>query len=247
MIKGMSPRKDAIYATCRDCGREHRRIVGRGLCGGCYDRHWNAGTLDLFPRLTRPPKPIPTEKACAICRIVQPLENFARNNRRPDGRGSYCKPCAREKYQQPAVERKRSVEQPVEGEQKCRECGEVKPYNEYHWESDKGRYRYRCRSCVYAQSKAYWRAEGSERQRARQLQKKYGITVAEFDAMLAAQRGGCAICSAAVNPNARSLAVDHCHKTGKVRGILCGRCNLAIGQFDDDPDLLRRAVMYLRG
>jgi len=83
-------------------------------------------------------------------------------------------------------------------------------------------------------------------QRERQLQKKYGITAAEFDAMVAAQGGGCAICTVSVNPDANNLAVDHCHTTGRVRGILCGRCNRGIGNFNDDPSLLEKAVIYLR-
>lgn len=238
--------RNTIYGTCRDCRREQRRIVGRGLCGGCYDRHWNAGTLDKFPRLTRDPKPVPTELTCPICEQTLPLEAFARNSRRLSGRGTYCKPCAREKYHLPARERNRGAERPLEGEQECRQCGETKPYSEYYWEQDKGRYKYRCRTCVGEKGRAYWRGAGSAMQRERQLAAKYGLTVAEFDAMLAAQGGGCAICSSAVNPDTNSLAVDHCHSTGKVRGILCGLCNKAIGLLRDDPLLLERAVIYLR-
>lgn len=76
----------------------------------------------------------------------------------------------------------------------------------------------------------------------RRLKRKYGITAEQYGEMLAAQAGGCAIC--ARPPKTRRLAVDHNHKTGKVRGLLCYRCN---GQLIRDHTLesLRRAVAYL--
>ena len=259
MIIGMSPRKDAIYATCRDCARENRRIVGRGLCGGCYDRHWHAETLDLFPRLTREPKPIPAEKPCAICEIVQPLENFAKNNRRPDSRGSYCKPCAREKYHRPAAERKRLIQRPAvvtdengmviwseaDGEQKCRKCHELKPLREFYWEADKGRHRYRCKNCHLDQSKQRWQRTGGRNQRLANLKNKFGLTEDQYDELLATQGGGCAICGRTPAEMGKTLPVDHCHANGHVRGILCSSCNTGIGMFGDDVERLRSAIKYL--
>lgn len=231
--------------TCRDCAREDMRVVGRGLCGGCYDRHWQAKTLDLFPRLSREPRPIPTEKPCPICKVTLPLEDFAQNNRRPDGRGSYCKPCARTKYHAPARQRMRSVPKPsMSVEQVCVDCCETKSTADFYWQADKGRFSTQCKRCKKLQDKAY--RDGNPREyRSKVLKRKYGITVAEFDEMLAAQSGGCAICTSNVNPDGPSLAVDHCHKTGKVRGILCGPCNKAIGLFRDDVLLLEKAVTYL--
>jgi hypothetical protein len=68
----------------------------------------------------------------------------------------------------------------------------------------------------------------------------YGMTVADLDAMLLAQHGVCAICQVA--PAAH---VDHDHQTDKVRGLLCFRCNAALGQLGDDPLVLRRAARYV--
>ena len=80
------------------------------------------------------------------------------------------------------------------------------------------------------------------------LQRKYGITVEEYNDMLAAQGGKCKICgrtdSGSVATN--HLAVDHCHTTGKVRGILCDPCNRGLGLFQDNPDLTEAATAYLR-
>lgn len=73
--------------------------------------------------------------------------------------------------------------------------------------------------------------------------KKYGLTPEDFEAMWTAQGGRCALCREV--PTGR-VAVDHCHSTGRVRGILCTRCNVGIGNLRDDPDLLQRALDYLR-
>ena len=76
------------------------------------------------------------------------------------------------------------------------------------------------------------------------LKRKYGITPEEYDKLLAEQGGGCAICGRPPTPGI-SLHVDHDHVTGAIRGLLCFRCNNALGDFDDDHDRLRAALSYL--
>lgn len=78
--------------------------------------------------------------------------------------------------------------------------------------------------------------------RAKNLQRKYGLTEAEYDQMLAEQGHACAICGSV--PDYR-LRVDHCHATGRVRGLLCNRCNFGLGWFNDDPERMRRAAIYV--
>lgn len=81
-----------------------------------------------------------------------------------------------------------------------------------------------------------------------QLRKQYGITVEQYDAMLAAQGGGCAICGDPPDGVGRAgvrLHVDHCHATNRVRGLLCNSCNNGLGRFRDRPELLRAAAAYL--
>lgn len=76
--------------------------------------------------------------------------------------------------------------------------------------------------------------------------KQYGITYAQHQAMFAAQGGRCAICkSDKPGSKGKGWHVDHDHKTGTVRGLLCHFCNTAIGSLKDDPDLLRAAAEYL--
>lgn len=84
--------------------------------------------------------------------------------------------------------------------------------------------------------------------------RKYGLTPAAFDSMLAGQGGACAICSEDITGTVyvaardihRTVAhIDHCHKTGRVRGLLCTNCNTGIGKFKDDPTRLLQAARYL--
>jgi hypothetical protein len=81
--------------------------------------------------------------------------------------------------------------------------------------------------------------------------KSYGITLSEYRSLLQKQDSRCAICGqieSAINwktKEKKSLAVDHCHSTGKVRGLLCQSCNTALGSFNDDVSLLAKAIAYL--
>lgn len=98
-----------------------------------------------------------------------------------------------------------------------------------------------CIGCHNAQMKAaYLRSVGAykDRVRSNELRNKYGLTKEQHQEML---KHGCAICGSMNDPN-----VDHDHKTGVVRGILCGNCNRGLGLFADDPERMQRAVEYLR-
>ena len=83
--------------------------------------------------------------------------------------------------------------------------------------------------------------------RAVQLKKKYGLTEDDYERMLLAQHGRCAICGGEILSK-RRLAVDHCHKSGRVRGLLCGPCNGFLGRINDDPAsllaYLGKATLY---
>lgn len=80
--------------------------------------------------------------------------------------------------------------------------------------------------------------------------KNFGLKDGEYDAMVARQGGLCAICRRPEETKLRGkvklLAVDHDHATGKVRALLCAKCNTAIGQMNDSPELLEAAAAYLR-
>jgi len=79
------------------------------------------------------------------------------------------------------------------------------------------------------------------------LKRKYGLTESEYDAILAEQGGGCAICRTTTpKGRAQQFHVDHDHDAGGVRGILCSECNTGLGKFRDRIDLLEAAVAYLK-
>ena len=83
----------------------------------------------------------------------------------------------------------------------------------------------------------------------RKLKKTYGISLDEYNELLSKQKGKCAICG--VNNNGkyrnkpRAFAVDHCHITGKIRGLLCSDCNTGIGLLKDNVNILQYAIKYL--
>lgn len=87
--------------------------------------------------------------------------------------------------------------------------------------------------------------------RKQNLKRKYGLTLEDYDILLKEQDYKCKICSfeeTAFEFNSqriKSLAVDHDHKTNKVRGLLCHKCNLGLGHFNDDINLLQSAIKYL--
>lgn len=76
------------------------------------------------------------------------------------------------------------------------------------------------------------------------LKRYYGITTDTYYSMLASQNGVCKICKSDCSTG-RELCVDHCHKTGKVRGLLCGKCNSGLGSFNDNEQLMLEAIKYL--
>jgi Recombination endonuclease VII len=77
--------------------------------------------------------------------------------------------------------------------------------------------------------------------RLRRRARMYGLSLQQFKELSARQNHACAICKA----SDRFLVIDHCHATGKVRGLLCGRCNVGLGYYCDDPQLMRTAMAYL--
>jgi hypothetical protein len=128
----------------------------------------------------------------------------------------------------------------ADGTKKCNKCGEVKPVSEYHpHKSIKCGLFPHCKECHrnhYRKNRFEWR-NGF-------LNRTYGISFDEYLTMFQAQGGLCAICHG-VQASGKVLAVDHDHETGKVRGLLCGRCNMALGLIDEDPFWPDKVGKYL--
>ena len=98
-----------------------------------------------------------------------------------------------------------------------------------------------CRECVKVKSQGW---VSTFDHHGYHIQKKFGITSELYAEMLDLQGGACAICKG-LNPSGKRLSIDHCHKTGRVRGLLCVKCNTVLGQADDDVAILMAAIKYL--
>ncbi|NUO57247.1 MAG: hypothetical protein HOV78_11315 [Hamadaea sp.] len=98
--------------------------------------------------------------------------------------------------------------------------------------------------CTLCGTEAARRPEARAKAREARYRRKYGIGVADFEALLADQAGRCAICSRTLTPE--NWHVDHDHEDGRVRGVLCDLCNKGLGQFKDNVGNLVSAIEYLR-
>ncbi|OMQ16050.1 hypothetical protein A7K94_0205190 [Modestobacter sp. VKM Ac-2676] len=126
-----------------------------------------------------------------------------------------------------------------EGMKWCPDCAEVKEMSDFgrNAAARTGVNTY-CKPCHNKRTRASKAAYGGER--TYHLKRRYGITAEQPEAMLVAQNGLCALCG-----EAPAVHVDHDHSTGAVRDLLCFNCNGGLGQFRDDPDLLRAAAEYV--
>ena len=133
----------------------------------------------------------------------------------------------------------------------CRTCNVEKNLLDEYYLSRKNpalasSYSYQCKTCTLKRVNTY-NKKNRPHTRNKFLQRNYGITSDDYNSMLTEQKGVCAICG---NGNStkdnKPLHVDHCHDTGKVRGLLCQKCNTSIGLFNHDVDILQKAVVYLQ-
>lgn len=147
-------------------------------------------------------------------------------------------------------------------ERVCTKCGAKFPQEEKVGKSGRCKkcraarqreYRAKDREKTNAEHRAYaklYRKKYPEKQKAQDyrahLMKNYSITPEEVDALIAQQEEKCLLCGIPLGLAKRTLYhIDHCHETGKVRGILCNKCNRGLGFFNDSPAKLRRAILYL--
>ncbi|MGC9377125.1 endonuclease VII domain-containing protein [Streptomyces sp. MH13] len=174
------------------------------------------------------------EKRCSRWGEVEPRAAFAADRAARDRLQAYCRTCWAECHRARQLAKGENVRPRVEtpeGYRHRRSCGETDPHSEWHRKaSASDGLSTSCKACR------------AEKGRAGPLKRRYGLTDAERDQLIADQGGVCCICRAA--PAAH---VDHCHETGRVRGVLCFSCNAALGQFKDRPDAIRRAAAYVEG
>lgn len=166
----------------------------------------------------------------------------------PSKIGKYCGPRCRQVGSGAAGALKRIQER--HDPQACKKCKKEFPLADYPIRS--GRPALRCKDCVQATP---------EQKRRRHLWNNFKITLEDWTAMYSAQGGACPICQRLL-PDLQTLCqtansrtdswsernwnTDHCHTSGKVRGILCRYCNMGLGSFKEDQSAMLRAIEYLK-
>ena len=129
------------------------------------------------------------------------------------------------------------------GTKTCPKCGEEKPTDDFYFQ------RRACKPCVREDQRRF-RDSQPDYNHARNLQRRYGLSVDGYQTLLANQNFACPICEVEISntieyKGKRPVAVDHNHETGDVRGILCSMCNLMLGHARENTSILYRAIVYL--
>lgn len=194
-----------------------------------------------------------TEKICKTCKTLKSINEFNKAPGNKDGYNNSCKACKKE-YTKKYHEKQKVINEKtgISTESKtCPKCKKIKPADcFYKNKSSKTGLASFCKSCSSLKGKE-WNQKNKERlrhkSRENDLKRNYGLTIQEYHALLRKQNGKCDICgSTDPGKNKKYFPVDHCHLTGKVRGLLCGKCNCALGLLNDDLILLEKATDYLR-
>lgn len=137
----------------------------------------------------------------------------------------------------------------------CRSCKKSKPLSEYYKEKGgKNGLRSACKECRSNDLKKWndkirnnpeLRVKYRESARLKKIERVFGIAASDFNRMFEEQKGCCAICNKHQSELKKSLAVDHCHRTGKVRSLLCGNCNTTLGLVGENLVVLQTMIEYL--
>lgn len=131
-------------------------------------------------------------------------------------------------------------------EKVCTKCGVSKPITEFYRDKQKATgYRPDCKKCNTEQCVARAK-QNRERVNFNNLKHTTGVDRKLYESLLDEQKGVCAICGKPNPSPDRKLSVDHCHDTLYIRGLLCTKCNFGLGYFDDDEELMKKAIIYLK-
>jgi hypothetical protein len=262
VVRGGDPVTTALCATCRASARKtcvqcriekdveefhYKRngLLGRDArCKACkreesgryYETKFGTPEERLARRKTRVVG-TPEGRRCARCGTWKPAKDFEKNSKMGAGLSPRCRACRR-------ADRKAEWRRIDAAERRHR----VRRNREYQRERMKDP-AYRAK--INRQNRDRFRAL-PEHVRKEEGLKLYGLTYADYEAMLEAQGGVCAICGnheeqvMRKSGKRKALAVDHDHETGVVRGLLCNGCNTGIGHFREDPDRMEAAARFLR-
>lgn len=182
-----------------------------------------------------------THKECTVCQTIKPFSEFGKNRTSASGLHSWCKKCISDKTLEKRGGRVFKQLAKTETHKQCRICEQMKPYSEYAGKDSRSKQKQSY--CIECQ-----KFMGTER-----VLKRYGLTVETYMQLFRNQGGVCKICNKPEIDRKR-LAVDHDHaccsgasSCGKcIRGLLCSKCNKALGMVSDDISVLESMIGYLK-
>ncbi|PRY38416.1 recombination endonuclease VII [Spirosoma oryzae] len=131
----------------------------------------------------------------------------------------------------------------------CRDCKETKPVTEFYKSGTGNRLQSYCKLCNSKRASASYKRiyqKNPDLKKSRNLRNRYGITLDQYNQLLHRQNRCCRICGTHEDLEGKSLAVDHCHSSGKIRGLLCSNCNTALGKVRDNVVILHSMIHYLQ-
>ena len=161
-------------------------------------------------------------KLCNTCKEEKAKTEFTKDKRAKDGLRGRCKECRKQEHKD------NEIAHPGRHSQYCK-----------NWSNKPGKKE------AIANKNKNWSNNNPEKRRSNRLEKRYGITLEEYNQILKKQNECCKICKRHQTEFMINLAVDHDHKTNKVRGLLCMGCNRALGYFRDSPECCNTAADYL--
>lgn len=167
-------------------------------------------------------------KVCTKCKTEKSVSEFHRRSQSPDGLRSRCKVCVARYHATPeALARKKELAARPEAKAKA--------------------ISYRCDPVNMQRAKVYRRHARKDKalEFGRKIKWKFGLSIDDYNRLLSEQGGFCAICRLPPSANNKRLAIDHCHDTGVVRGLLCHPCNAAIGLLKEDVQRILAASAYV--
>lgn len=161
-----------------------------------------------------------------------------------------CKECkleySRKRYARIRAARPKKPDPPDLPYKDCSNCEKRKDKSEFYWDNRRDRIDSWCKECRKAAHREYYEANREQAlayARDYRLKAEYGISQKDYEDLYEQQEGKCALCGK--EEQTKPLYIDHCHDTGRIRGLLCPPCNSALGALGDSPKAIKQALKYV--
>lgn len=184
-------------------------------------------------------------KECGHCSEKKPFVDFYKDKRTSDGLRSWCRACCSEssakynsddRFRLKRIEKKREYKTIFYAKQENRDAKNRQQNERYNQDLE-------VRAKV-KENNRLWRQKNARRLKDTRLRATFGISIEQYETMRLEQGGVCKICSRV--PGKKGLAVDHCHATGRIRGLLCSSCNTSLGLMRENRTAIESMVRYLQ-